>query len=78
MLSVSLLLFARPTLTIYPQFRSLRKIRDREGIDRSASTPKSLARDYDGRYGFDFESGMGVDLYSQLPIAVGERTSSAR
>ncbi|BGO99181.1 hypothetical protein NBRC10513v2_000286 [Rhodotorula toruloides] len=54
----------------YDAFRSLRKIRDREGIDRSASTPKSLARDYDGRYGFDFESGMGVDLYSQLPIAV--------
>ncbi|BGO94771.1 hypothetical protein NBRC10512_005410 [Rhodotorula toruloides] len=54
----------------YDVFRSLRKIRAREGIDRSTSTPKSLARDYDGCYGFDFESGMGFDLYSQLPIAI--------
>lgn len=56
----------------YLQFRQLRKILGFEGMDKAKSTPKSLARAYDGKYGFDFHSGMGYDKYSQMPVAIGE------
>ncbi|KAJ8296539.1 hypothetical protein OF846_000901 [Rhodotorula toruloides] len=54
----------------YLQFRQLRKILGFEGMDKAKSTPKSLARAYDGKYGFDFHSGMGYDKYSQMPVAI--------